>query len=40
MTRNKSRWWLVVEPAVGIAVAGFIAYQWTRGAVAHVWSKL
>jgi hypothetical protein len=40
MKRNKSRAWLVIEPAIGLAVAGFIGWQWFRGAVAHLRSSL
>ena len=40
MKNKKSRLWLVIEPAIGVAVAGFISYQWLRGAAAVAWSKL
>jgi hypothetical protein len=40
MKSKKSRAWLVIEPAIGVGVAVFLAYEAVRGAVASTWSKL
>jgi hypothetical protein len=40
MKSKKHPAWLVIEPAIGLAVAGIIGWQWTKGAVAAAWSKL
>jgi hypothetical protein len=40
MKSKKHPAWLVIEPAIGIGVAVFIAYEAFRGAAAAAWSKL
>ncbi len=40
MKSSNSRAWLVIEPAIGVAVGVFIAWQWFRGAVSHLRSNL
>jgi hypothetical protein len=40
MKSKKSRVWLVIEPAIGVAVGVFVMVQWAKGAVAHAWSRL
>ncbi len=40
MKSKKHPAWLVIEPAIGIAVGAVIAVQWLKGAAAAMWSKL